>query len=412
MQGIFTHLSVSVFWSVLLLTLSPLTLAASEQITSLQQAISQGSIDVNLRYRYENVDQAGMDKQAHASTLKSRFSYTSGSFNSFSLGLEVDNVTGIGGDNYHDFRNGMTSYPVVADPEGTDINQAWIGYRGLSDTVIRYGRQRINLDNQRFVGGVGWRQNEQTYDGLTLVNTAIADTTISYGYLSNINRIFGPRDGLKTADFDSKSHVLNIQHQGLPIGTVSAYSYWLDLKDSPANSTQTRGLRLAGKFKTDHLTYQYSGEYARQSEYGVNDIAFDADYYALGLGLTAKSISAKLGVEVLEGDSSLPGQSFRTPLATLHKFNGWADQFLNTPAAGLEDRYFQVGGKISDVALKAVYHQFDAQDGGADYGSEWNFSAAKKMCEHTLVLLKYANYSADDFGVDIEKVWLQLVVEF
>jgi hypothetical protein len=407
----FKRLSLSIAPLVLVAALLPLSALAAEQPNSLQQAINQGEVDIKFRYRYEHVDQATLANQAHASTLKSRFSYSSGSFYDFSLGLEVDNVVAIGTDNYHDFSNGMTAYPVVADPEGTDINQAWVGYSGLKDTLVSYGRQRINLDNQRFVGAVGWRQNEQTYDALTVVNTAVADTRISYSYLSNINPIFGPDDGLKPADLDSKSHILNIHYQGLPIGKLTAYSYWLDVKDAPPASSHTSGLRLTGKAKAAKVTYNYSAEYARQSDYGSNTTDFDADYYVVELGLVGNGLSAKLGLEVLEGDSSRPGQSFRTPLATLHKFNGWADQFLNTPAAGLEDRYIHLGVKVADIALKAVYHQFDAQNGGADYGSEWNFSAAQKVCEHTEVLLKYANFDADDFGVDVEKVWLQLVWE-
>jgi hypothetical protein len=203
-----------------------------------------------------------------------------------------------------------------------------------------------------------------------------------------------------------------MNYQGLPIGKLSLYSYWLDIKDAPAASTHTAGLRLTGKAKADKLTYDYSAEYASQSDYGNNTTDFAADYYLLELGLAANGLSAKVGLEVLEGDSTLAGQSFRTPLATLHKFNGWADQFLNTPDAGLKDRYFQVGGKVSDIALKAVYHQFDAQDSGETYGSEWNFSATKKICEHAVVALKYANFSADDFASDVEKVWLQMVVGF
>ncbi len=385
---------------------------AQQQSLSLAEALNSGTTEVHLRYRYEMVDQDNLAHNAHASTLRSRLTYKTGVFQNFTTQLEIDNVTGLGADNHNSVSNGMTDHPVVADPEGTEINQAWISYGGIDDTSAKYGRQRINLDNQRFIGGVAWRQNEQTYDGFSLVNTAVEDITFSYAYINNINRIFGPDDGAKPADLDAKTHILNINHQGLPIGKLSAYSYWLDIKDAPAASTHTAGLRLSGKAEADRLTYNYSAEYAHQSDYGNNSLDFDADYYLLELGLVANGLSAKVGLEVLEGDSALSGQSFRTPLATLHKFNGWADQFLNTPDAGLEDRYFQVGGKISDIAFEAVYHQFDAQDGGDDYGTEMNFSVAKKICEHRVVSLKYANFSADDFGSDVEKVWLQMVLGF
>lgn len=390
--------------SLLILFLSPLG--------SAMDAIENGTADMDFRYRYETVDQDNIANTAHASTLRSRFNYTTAVQSGLQAQIEIDNVTVLGADNHNSTHNGLIDHPVVADPEGTELNQIWLAYSGIDKTQIKYGRQRINYNNQRIIGGVGWRQNEQTFDGLTINNQWFENTHLSYGYINNVNRIFGPDDGVQPADLDSKSHTLNINHNGLPIGALSAYSYWLNIKDAPTASTHTSGLRLSGKTGANRLTYNYSAEYAHQSDYGNNTTDFDADYYLLELGLAVNGLRAKVGLEVLEGDSALAGQSFRTPLATLHKFNGWADQFLNTPDAGLKDRYIQVSGKVSDIALVAVYHQFDAQDGGGDYGAEWNFSAAKKIGESTKVLLKYADYNAEDFGVDKRKLWLQWEVSF
>ena len=391
----------------------PANLSVEEPIpqSSLITALNNGELDLSFRYRYENIDQQGIPNQAHASTLRSRFRYTSGAYHRFKLGLEVDNVSLLGGDNHNDFTNGVTGHPVVADPQGTDLNQAWVSYTGFKDTSAKYGRQRINLDNQRFIGGVAWRQNEQTYDGLTLINNTVEDLTVVYAYINNVNLIFGPDDGGKPADLDAKSHMLNGSYKGLPIGALSAYSYWLDFKDSPAASTRTAGLRLTGSHRLNGLTYNYSADYAQQSDYAENGTDFDADYVSVQAGVASSTVNGKIGFESLEGNSTFAGQFFRTPLATLHRFNGWADQFLNTPAAGLEDRYIQAGGKIHGIGLTAVYHQFDAQDGSADYGSEFDLSAVKKVCDHTQVLLKYANYNASDFGSDIQKIWLQVQFE-
>ena len=52
----------------------------------------------------------------------------------------------------------MTNYPVVADPEGTDLNQFYVQYAAPAGTTVRLGRQRIKLDTERFVGSVAWRQ--------------------------------------------------------------------------------------------------------------------------------------------------------------------------------------------------------------------------------------------------------------
>ena len=74
-----------------------------------------------------------------------------------------------------------------------------------------------------------------------------------------------------------------------------------------------------------------------------------------------------------EGDGT---SAFRTPLATRHKFNGLTEQFLNTPADGLEDAYLTLAmpvpgaGWLSDLTFKSGYHQFWAAEGDAHYGSE------------------------------------------
>lgn len=156
-------------------------------------AIENGSASVDFRYRYETVDQDNIANTAHASTLRSRFNFTTAVQSDFQAQIEVDNVAVIGGDNHNDSHNGVTDHPVVADPEGTEINQAWLAYSGIEKTQVKYGRQRINHNNQRFIGGVGWRQNEQTYDGLTISNQWFENIYLSYGYINNINRIFGPQ---------------------------------------------------------------------------------------------------------------------------------------------------------------------------------------------------------------------------
>jgi hypothetical protein len=75
------------------------------------------------------------------------------------------------------------------------------------------------------------------------------------------------------------------------------------------------------------------------------------------------------GSEFLSGDANKTGQSYTTPLATLHKFNGWADQFLGTPDDGLEDAYVKFSTKLADYKLTVMYHDFSAEDSGNDYGS-------------------------------------------
>ena len=370
----------------------------------------KSKFDVNFRYRYEFVDQDGFTKDAHASTLRTRLAYQSRYFSNFGFLVEFDDVRSVGNDLYNSTRNGNTSRPIVADPEGTDVNQAFIRYKGVENTVIRAGRQRITLDNHRFIGDVGWRQNAQTYDGLSISNMSLPETTIEYAYINDVNRVFGPESGTPPADFQSDSHILNIKHDWLPNWDIVAYAYLLDLEDSASRSNKTFGIRINGSIAvSDKTSTGYTMEYAYQENYGDNPNNYDADYILLEGALTSGSITGKLGYEVL-GRGSV--QAFQTPLATLHAFQGWADKFLATPADGIEDLYLSIATKIHGANISLLYHRFSPEAGGPEYGSEWDLMITKPFAERYSIVLKYANYDARSFATDTEKAWVMLTAKF
>ena len=370
---------------------------ASEPANTLGDALENGKVDITLRYRYENVDQDNGLDEAHASTLKSRLTYTTKTYKDFHAQVQVDDVSVIGDDNYNDTQNGRIDHSVVADPDGTEINQAWIAYTGLSDTTIKHGRQLVNLDNQRFIGGVGWRQNEQTHDATAVINTSLPDTTIVAAYVTNVNTIL-------EGDIDTSTNLLNINYKGLGFGAISAYHY------ASAEIRDTTGIRLAGSADAGDIKVHYEAEYAKQSEHDSNSPDVDADYTHLVLGATVSDVTVKLGQEVLGSDDG--NAAFQTALGTKHKFNGWADQFLGTPDNGLEDVYLTVSSPILGAKVSLTYHQFDADEGSAEYGDEINLAIAKKLNKDVTLLLKYADYDAEDHSVDTQKLWLQAVVNF
>jgi hypothetical protein len=131
-------------------------------------------------------------------------------------------------------------------------------------------------------------------------------------------------------------------------------------------------------------------------------------------GTTSRGIGAarfKLGYEVLEGDAAA-GSAFRTPLATLHAFQGWADKFLTTPDDGIEDLYVGVTGKALGADLMLVFHDFSAETGSGDWGTEFDVSANWAIGKHYAVLLKGATYDSDDFSTDASKYWVMLTAAF
>jgi hypothetical protein len=357
------------------------TAYASESIA---EAFQNGSTAVSFRLRFEDVDVGGVSNDAL--TLKSRLTYKTDTLNGFSALFEVDDTTVLGDEDYSG----------IADSEYTDVNQAYLAY-SAADTTVKFGRQRILLDNQRFVGGVGFRQNEQTYDALTLTNKSLPDTTLFYGYISEVNNIFA-------SDAKHETHLLNAKYTGLPFGTVTGYYYQIE-PDAAADSIDTFGVRFTGSQPAGDAKLLYTAEYATQDQNNGSK----PDYYVLEGGVSVSGVTAKLGFEVLESDN---GVGFNTPLATKHKFQGWADKFLGTPGTGIEDLYLTVGTKVAGVKLLAVYHDFEAESTSADLGSEFGLVVAKKFGKNYGLSLKYADYQAGDTGVDTDKLWLTATAKF
>ena len=370
-------------------------------------ALTGGNPSLDMRLRMENVGQDGVADDANALTLRTRLGYLTGDYVGFKVFGEMTNTSALGNDDYNapgPFGNGKGNYATVADPELSRINQAWVSYSGVSDTVFKLGRQRVTLDNHRFVGNVGWRQTEQVYDALVVANTSIQDTTLIYGYVTQAYRVVGN-------EVPSQSHVINASYNGLPFGKITGYAYLLDLqKDLGGLDSQTLGLRFGGKQALgESFDLLYNLEFANQSEYADANDGRDANYTKIELGGSFAGVTAKIGQEKLGGDGTY---GFQTVLATLHAMNGWADKFLTTPNDGLVDNYFSLGAKPMGIKLLAVYHLFSADNGGADYGNELNLLAAKKFGKNYSLGLKYANYEADTYATNTDKVWLWGEVKF
>lgn len=379
---------------------------------SFSNLFSEAKPILDARYRYEHVDQDNALKHANAQTLRTRVGVQSGKWYGLSALIEADNVSRIGDASYNETRNGQSDYSVVADPDGSEVNQALLRYDHQYGSAV-LGRQRINLDNQRFVGGVAWRQNEQTYDGALAQLKPLAGLTLTYAYIDNINSIFGPGNGqhdtaANPANIQGHSHLLNAQYILMPELTATAYQYRLGLDNLTAGSqsSKTTGLRLNGAVQG----VSYVLEYAQQSEYADNPLDLDSDYYLAELGYTLKGVALKAGYEVLGGDSGPGNRAFQTPLATKHAFQGWADIFLMTPAGGVKDAYAGVTAPLFGGSLQAWYHDFRAEAGSNQYGEEINLSYAHPIpgVKGLVGLVKYASYDADDFAVDTDKLWVQL----
>jgi len=399
------------------LLLSLLFAAHSAAGEGLDTFVTGGKAGLDLRYRYESVQQAGKPSTAGANTLRLRLNLASGSVNGFSGFAEFDHVQVIGGEHYDSTRNGLTNYPIVADPEGTDLNQVYLQYAGPAGTTLRLGRQRIWLDNERFIAPSAWRQNEQTFDAFSLETKALPGATATYAYIDEVRRVFGPDSGSPAETFDGNSHVLNLKLTKLPVGALTFYGYFLDFDDAPQLSANTYGARYdASHALGEKMKFGWALEYAQQRDAGDNLASIDAHYSLIELSLKGSAVGAVAGWEVLSGESgtftATTNPAFQTPLATLHKWQGWADKFLTTPSAGIEDTYVGINGSFAGFNGQAIWHDFKAEAVSQDYGTELDLSVSRKFAKRYEVLVKYADYSEDGLFTDTRKFWLQFGAAF
>ncbi len=383
---------------------------------------NEGRFILDARYRFEHVEQDNLLKDASVHTLRTRLGYRTATWHGLSGLLEVDDVRSLGGDHHNDTRNGQTAYSTIADPQGTAINQVFVRSRFTKGSATA-GRQRINLDNQRFVGGVGWRQNEQTYDGGLVEFKLTSASTLMYAYIDNINTVFGPDEPAvpnrtAPAKIEGHSHLINAKHVFGPSLTATAYHYRLGLDNVAVNasaplgtlSSKTTGLRLQGVLGDT----AYTVEHARQSSLAGNPWDLDSRYRLIELGHAWAGTQWTLGQEVLgagrgEGTGN---RAFQTPLATKHAFQGWADVFLTTPKEGLRDAYFMASRPVAGGKLQLAYHDFRSDRGGHRFGAEWNaaYSRAIPAAKGWMATLKYAAYDSANGSdtVDTDKFWMQV----
>ena len=369
----------------------------------------------DVRLRYENVDQDGLARDADALTLRVRAG-ASASNGPFSALVEAQGTIGLI-NQYYDGLHGAATRPLVADPQNVAIYRAQLQYRTKA-FALTAGRQRIALDDERFVGAVNFRQNGQTFDAVRLEWTGVPKLKADIVYAWSVRTIWGVDGrGARQRAVSGDDVFANLSY-ATPLGTLTGFAYLIDEDEAALQgfrlSSQTYGGRLAGSrklSKTAKLAWQFS--YARQSDYHRNPNRYAADYYLADAALDLGGAKLGAGYEVLGADKGVALTSFQTPLGTNFKFQGWADKFLTTPPNGVRDLYGSVGygwkkiGPAKGVAVQAVLHRFDSDRLNQHYGDELDLLASAKF-GRTAVSLRYADYWAKRFATDTRKLWLQL----
>lgn len=383
------------------------------QAGEITDALTGGGAWLDLRYRTELADQENLPRNAAAHSLRSRAGYATGLYRGLSALAEYEYIFHLGTERFNNGNERGSPYPLVADPDTAELNQAALRYEGPLQTSYILGRQRIVHDNERFIGDAGFRQNMQTFDALSLINRALPKTELRYEYISRANRIFGRESAF--GDWEMDGHVISAAWQGWRAGKLTGYGYLFDIDDRQDLSSQTYGVRWDARAIDLHgISFKYSAEAAWQSDYGNHRGNYDAGYYLLQPSFSKGPLSLTIGYEVL-GSGNNTG--FSTPLATLHKFQGFTDNFNATPPGGIRDLMADLNYQRTDIApfdMLRVWggaHHFSAQQGGHDYGQEY-YAAAAILYRGVYSEIKAAGYEADGFGPDTEKLWMTVAKDF
>jgi len=373
---------------------------------SLVDAVKAGRLILDLRPRYEFVDQDNIASTADAFTVRTQLGWETGSWNDLKALVEFEDVRAIGGQRFNSTLNGRTAYPVVADPNVTELNRAQIAWAPSKSFSATVGRQIVAIDDQRFIGAAAWRQDEQTFDAAR-ADFKSGPFSASYIYIDRVNRVFA-----QAQDWDSDSHVVNAAYSVAKSLRIEGFLYALDFKQSPANSSLTYGVRATGALNAAPVTLTYAGAYARQRDYRNNPANFGLNYWTAELSGTWDVFTLKGNYEMLQGDGV---RGFSTPLASLHPFQGWADVFLITPANGIKDANVSLAIKprlkldhLSNVVLTGVYHDFTTERGGGDLGREVDLQATAAITKQLSGLIKFADYDGVPGLPSRRKVWLGL----
>lgn len=371
-----------------------------------------GKVILESRLRSETVDQDGFAKNAHALTLRTRFGYETPAWEGFKALVEGENIVALDSA-YNSTTNGKVRFPVVVDPEVTELNRAQIAWTGSRGDVV-VGRQRLVLGSGRFIGNAGFRQNEQTFDAVKATYRPSGDLSVTYAYIDSVRRVFGRRS--VQGKWESDSHLVQADLKAAG-GQLTGYGYLLDFGNAPTQSGATWGARFSGAraLQTD-LNLTYEAEYAHQSDHGNSPLDFDLSYLALGVGLKRQAQWVTVGFERLDGDGR---RGFQTPLATLFAYQGWADVFLTTPPGGVRDLNVRAGATVKlgpkslPVKLQAAAHDFTDDDGSHRYGREFDLLAAVPINKILSAEVRAAVFDGARPGfADRHKVWLTLEAKY
>jgi hypothetical protein len=381
---------------------------------------ADGAIRAEARYRFENMNQdntvstttgkpvatSSQPKTANANTVRTKLGILTPTFYGVQGYVEYLGVHPLS-ENYSPGYNtnlgAKSQFSNIPDPNTNRLNQLWLSYSGIPDTVIKGGRQTFLFDDRRFVGESPWRQTETVFDSVLVTNKSIKNLTAKIAYIGNVNTTLATNDNMNTP-------LLNLNYSFSEYGNLVGYGYWIGYTKPPATSlnpntsanrsNQTYGLRFVNSDKPktffDHYNLLYTAEWAIQKDYLNSPVKYQASRYNFMAGANIYDfLTVKGNFEQMDGHGT--NQSFVTPIGATHGINGWADIFGATPAYGLRQWTATTVATFLDdksLELTGIFRDFSSSSGKINYGKEWDFQALKKFGPHYSIAAIYTYFDA------------------
>ena len=377
------------------------------------QALAQGRFTLELRPRYNRIDESDYAERAEGGTVRAIAGWRSAPLHGLRLTLEAIHTDHIGSKNFNDDPAllGTSPYPLLPDPRYTGLNQANVEYTGVEALRLRLGRQLVRVDNQRWVSDNDFRQIPQLFDGVSVVHTGIENTELFASYFWRMRTTSGVASELKLS-------LLHAAWNPAPGHALAAYAYFHDQAQNGAftgfanNSYRVVGARAEGSAKWQAFDLPYTLEYAQQRPYAGGDDRVEANYWRAGAGLGSTAWTLRYDYEAKGSNAGLYG--LQMPLTDFYAFNGWTLHFFNTPRTGLRDQWLTLRYAVSAFTFHAEAHRFRSDYGGIGLGREKDANLTYVVGENCVVRLQHARYDPGAGTPDprIRKTWLTLTFTY
>ena len=385
------------------------------------------------RYEYVDVDKSSKDA-ANALTIRTKVGVKIGSVfgvKGLSAQIEAIDVSALI-DNYAPQKN---KYEKVPDPDNTRITQAFIVY-GMGNYAFVAGRKYVAIDDHRFIGTVGWRQMPQSLGVIAIAGKPLPN--LNFLLAGVYERKFVVDGGNLDWHLDKMPIVLDVNYKVSNALKLKGFAYLL------TDIHNTYGIKASGSINLNGIKFSYLGEYAKQTDPYEKDNFdtkpdIDTDYYRVKVGAAYGGFFGNVMYTAF-GDADGKNAGFSVPLATNHKFDGWADVLLAGAAKGfyygMNELCVSAGYKNKALGkFMVAYLTFDSDKSpgngiGKDIGSEVDVLYAKKLTKRLSFLAKAAFYNGDNGYYkpdgsdpdtlpdlvngknDVTKYWLQLDYKF